>query len=215
MCPRRDLAWDAGCGNGQFSVALAAHFSRVIATDPSQQQLDAASPHPRVEYRQGKAEERVLDAGSADLAVAAQAAHWFDWPRYVDEVARVTRPGSLVALVSYATMTLDGEAHDLVMRYYRDDVGPYWPKGREQIENAYRDLQWPWPELAAPSIPMTATWSRDELLGYISTWSATVKMLEVEGPTKYERLVDALARVWPDDERRTVTWPLLVRLARR
>lgn len=35
QCPRRELAWDAGCGNGQASVALAAHFRRVHAGDPS------------------------------------------------------------------------------------------------------------------------------------------------------------------------------------
>ena len=33
--PSRQLAWDAGCGNGQASVALAKYFDAVIATDPS------------------------------------------------------------------------------------------------------------------------------------------------------------------------------------
>ena len=33
--PSRELAWDAGCGNGQASVALAEHFEAVVATDPS------------------------------------------------------------------------------------------------------------------------------------------------------------------------------------
>ena len=32
--PGTALAWDAGCGNGQLSVALATRFARVIATDP-------------------------------------------------------------------------------------------------------------------------------------------------------------------------------------
>src|SRR6218665_1515854 len=41
---RNDLAWDAGCGNGQASVALAAHFKRVIATDPSATQIAEADP---------------------------------------------------------------------------------------------------------------------------------------------------------------------------
>src|SRR5512146_981302 len=50
-CTQRDVAWDAGCGNGQLSVGLAACFGRVIATDPSQAQLDAAEPRPNVEYR--------------------------------------------------------------------------------------------------------------------------------------------------------------------
>ena len=157
----------------------------------------------------------MLDDASVDLAVAAQAAHWFDWPRYVAEVARVTRPGALVALVSYGILHVAGAADAIVARYYHDDVGPFWPPGREHVENGYRDLAWPWAAVEAPAIDMTAEWTRDELLGYVATWSATVKMLGVKGPAAYERLGMQLAEVWPDDERRTVSWPLAIRLARR
>ena len=214
-CERRELAWDAGCGSGQLSVALADHFARVIATDPSQQQLDEAERRPNVEYRRAAAEASGLPDGIADLAVAAQAAHWFDWPRYVAEVARVTRPGALVALVSYGIVHLDGEAGELVARYYRDDAGPFWPPGRHHVEDGYRELSWPWPELDAPALAMAADWTREELLGYIATWSATVKLVQTEGPGRYDALATRLAAVWPDGERRTVRWPLAIRLARR
>src|SRR5438034_4049730 len=43
--PRRDLAWDAGCGSGQLSVLLAERFARVIATDASPEQIAHAAPH--------------------------------------------------------------------------------------------------------------------------------------------------------------------------
>jgi len=78
LAPHHDLAWDAGCGNGQLSVLLAERFTHVIATEPSQTQLDAATAHPRIDYRCAKAEDAVLAESSVDLAVAAQAAHWFD-----------------------------------------------------------------------------------------------------------------------------------------
>ena len=35
QAPGGERAWDAGCGNGQASVALARHFHAVVATDPS------------------------------------------------------------------------------------------------------------------------------------------------------------------------------------
>jgi trans-aconitate methyltransferase len=75
----RGVAWDVGCGSGQLSVALAKRFARVIATDPSRAQLDAALHHPSVDYRCEPAEASTV--ADADLVVAAQAAHWFDWPR--------------------------------------------------------------------------------------------------------------------------------------
>jgi SAM-dependent methyltransferase len=206
-------AWDVGCGNGQLSVALAEKFARVIATDPSQAQLDAAIAHPHVEYRCVSAEQSGLPDKSVDLIVAAQAAHWFDWPRFVAEAQRIAKPGALVALVSYGILLVDGDAGREITDYYRDVVGRYWPKGREHVENGYRDLDMPWRAVDAPAIDMCAEWTRDQLLGYVSTWSATVKLVETEGPAPFERLRDRLASVWPDDERRTIRWPLALRFA--
>jgi SAM-dependent methyltransferase len=213
--PGRALAWDAGCGNGQLSVALARHFEHVIATDPAQAQIQAAEADPRVDYRCEPAETSTLPEACADLAVAAQAAHWFDWPRYVTEVARVARPGALVALVGYGALVVPGEAATLIGHYYSVTAGPYWPKGRELVENLYRDLAWPWPEVEAPPIDMVATWTRDELLGYVATWSSTQRLTAAQGPAPYRELCEAVARVWPDGENREVRWPLAIRLARR
>lgn len=214
-CTRRELAWDAGCGNGQLTVDLARVFTRVVGSDPSPEQLAEAPRLPNVEYLLAKADLPMLEARSVDLAVAAQAAHWFHWPRYVAEVERVTRPGAVVALVSYGIIKLDGEAGELVTRYYYDDAGPHWPPERAHVENGYRDLRWPWAEMPVPPLDMTAMWTREELVGYVSTWSATARLVETVGSEAYERLARELVRVWPGEERRTITWPLVVRLAHR
>ena len=189
----------------------------MIATDPAAAQIAAADSHPHVEYRVAPAEASGLADHVADLAVAAQAAHWFDWPRYVAEVARVTTPGALVALVSYGIVEVasDPAANEIVARYYHDDAGPYWPPGRRHVENGYRDLAWPWPEITAPAIAMRASWPRDELTGYVATWSATVKLVKTRGLAPYDALRANLAAVWPDGERRDIRWPLAIRLARR
>lgn len=213
-CAAHGAAWDAGCGSGQLSVALAQRFERVIATDPSREQVASAEPHPRIEYRCEPAERSSLADASVDLAVAAQAAHWFDWPRYLAEVERVAKPGALVALVTYAIMHVEG-VDALIADYYKNVVGRYWPKGREHVENGYRDLVLPWPAVEAPEIAMTAEWTRDELLGYIATWSATVKLVDTEGPAPFEAFRARLAAAWPGEECRTVTWPLGLRFARR
>ena len=215
LSPARELAWDAGCGNGQLSVLLTRRFKVVVATDPSGMQILAAKACGGVHYRTEPAEQSSLGDASADLAVSAQAAHWFDWPRYVAEVGRVARPGALVAVVGYGRLELAGDAGAIVDRYYSDTAGPYWPKGRAIVENLYRDLAWPWPEVEAPAIAMDAQWTRDELLGYVSTWSATQRLTEALGPAPFQQLGEAVARVWPDGERREVRWPLAIRLGRR
>jgi SAM-dependent methyltransferase len=212
-CAARELAWDGGCGNGQLSVSLARRFTKVIATDPARAQIDAAEANPRVEYRCEPAEASSLADGCADLAVAAQAAHWFDWPKYVGEVARVTKPGALAALVGYGGLSVAGDT--LIDHYYKVTTASYWPKGREHVDNFYRDLVWPWPEVAAPAMNMVMHWTRDELLGYIATWSATQRLTAAVGPAPYAELCAAVAREWADGERRDVSWPLVIRLARR
>ena len=207
-------AWDIGCGSGQLSVALADRFARVIATDPAQAQLDSAVAHPRVEYRCSPAENSGLADASVELAVAAQAAHWFDWPRFVVEVGRVARPGALIALVSYGNIELDGPVGD-ALESYRAVVEPYWPPERVHVDNGYRDLVLPWPAVEAPAIDMIATWNRDELLGYLQTWSATVKLVEDQGRAPVIAMCERVAAAWPEGETRTIRWPLALRLARR
>jgi SAM-dependent methyltransferase len=201
LAPARALAWDAGCGTGQLSVPLASRFERVVATDPSRQQIAHAEAAPNVEYRVEPAEHSTLADGSADLIVAAQAAHWFDWPRFVAEAGRVAKPGALLALVSYGVP----EVPELAA--YRAAIAPYWPRGREHVENGYRDLVWPWPAVDAPSMELVEQWTGEELLGYVTTWSATVKMTAATGTGALEAL--ALP-----PERRAIRWPLTVKLAR-
>ena len=208
-------ALDVGCGSGQLAVALAARFSRVIATDPAQAQLDAATQAANVEYRRAPAEDSGLPAASVALVVAAQAAHWFDMPRFLAECERVAMPGALIALVSYGVLHVEGaEADAVIQRYYTDDAGPFWPKERAHVENGYRDLVLPWPAVEAPPLEMAAAWTRDELVGYLTTWSATVKMIAARGTGPLDGADRALRETWADGERRTIRWPLTVKLAR-
>ena len=212
---RRDLAWDAGCGSGQLSTLLPARFTRVIATDPSAAQIAQAPAHPAVEYRQASAEASGLEDVSADLAVAAQAAHWFDLPRYYAEVRRVVRPGGLVALLAYGVVHLDRDLTAIVDRFYWQTLAGYWPQERRIVEEGYRSLPFPFPELMTPPFTMTATWSLAELLGYVRTWSAVQAIERARGGEDYAGFARALGAAWGDPaRRRPIHWDLAVRAGR-
>ena len=213
-CQRHDIAWDIGCGSGQLSVALAARFYRVIATDPAQAQLAHAEQAPRVEYRCVTAEDSGLPDASVELAVAAQSAHWFDWPGFVVEAARVVRAGGLIALVTYRNVEIGGEVGRVLADYYHQ-IEPYWPNGRVHVNNRYRDLAFPWPAAPAPELEMAAQWTRDELYGYITTWTATARCIEANGEGPLAELHRRLEGAWPDGEARKVWWPLTLKLTRR
>lgn len=213
LAPRRALAWDAGCGSGQLSVLLAGRFERVAATDASAEQVARATPHPNVEYRRAPAEASGLPDGSVDLAVAAQAAHWFDLEAYYAEVERVGRPGAAVALVTYGMMTVGEEIDRVVEPFYRETLGPYWPPERRHVEDGYRSLPFPFREVQAPKLEIRTAWSLAALLGYVDTWSAVRALEEARGPGPVQAFRRELARAWgPEEEVRSVRWPLSLRV---
>ncbi len=212
--PGRGLALDCGCGSGQLSVQLGEHFDKVVATDASAQQIAAATPHPRVSYRVAPAEASGLDAASADLVVAAQAAHWFDLPAFYAEAKRVGRRGALLALVSYGVFHVDGDADPLIQDFYWKKIGPFWPAGREHVESGYRSLPFPYPEIEPPELSIALSWTRNAFLAYVDTWSAMRAAEKAVGRALYEDFSASLAEVWPDGERRGVRWPLAIRAGR-
>jgi SAM-dependent methyltransferase len=212
LSPGRDLALDCGCGSGQLSVLLGDQFDRVVATDASTQQIGQAIAHPKVTYRVAPAEASGLDDASCDLVVAAQAAHWFDLPRYWAEVARVLKPGGVAALVGYGLLRIDPDLDAVVDAFYTEGVGRFWPPERRLVDGGYRDIEFPFREVPAAQVDMTADWNRAQFLGYIATWSA-VKAAEKQGLDPLPDFVTSVTALWPDESQlRTVHWPLLLRV---
>jgi ubiquinone/menaquinone biosynthesis C-methylase UbiE len=215
--PRHELAWDCAAGSGQASVDLAAHFEHVVATDASQAQIDAAPPHPRIDYRVAPAEASGLPEASADLITVAQALHWFNLPAFYSEVRRVLRPTGVLAVWTYGVLTVEGAQVDaLVQHFYHDTVGPYWPAERAHVENGYRSLPFPFAEIAPPSFSMEADWTLPELLGYFRSWSATGRFIAANGHDPVALLEQQLAPLWGGSgRRRQIAWPLALRIGRK
>jgi SAM-dependent methyltransferase len=215
LCPRQGLAWDVGTGNGQAAHLLAAHFQAVRATDASAAQIGQATPHHRVTYAVAREDDSGLDAGSADLVTVAQALHWFDLTRFYAEVRRVLRPDGVVAAWCYGRVHVDTPVDRVVDAFYTRRVGRYWPPERRHVEVAYRDLPFPFDEVALDGGEMAARLSRGGFVGYVGTWSAVRRARDAEGQDPLREFAKELAVVWPDaDQVRTVSWPIGLRVGR-
>ena len=213
--PHRRLAWDCGTGSGQAAAALAEHFERVRATDASAEQLAHAVPHARVEYAAALESGSGLPDGSAALVTAAQSAHWFDLDAFYAEVRRVLEPGGVVALWCYGAMEMGTELDPVLTWFMNERVGQYWPPERRLVDEAFATLPFPFPSIEAPPFVMRASLSRDQLLGYVGTWSAVARGRQVEERDPLAELAQRLAPVWPDrDVPREVRWPLGIRVGR-
>jgi SAM-dependent methyltransferase len=221
-CAAHDCAWDCATGNGQAARQLAEHFARVVATDASRQQIDAAEPHPRITYAVAPARQSPLDAASADLVTVAQALHWIEPEPFYAEVRRVLKPEGVFAAWTYGLFHVasdDPAAADvnpLIERFYRERVGPYWPPERRHIEAEYQSLPFPFEEIDTPEFTIEMTWTLDEVLGYLRTWSATKRYQEARGHDPVEAMASDFAEAWGDPSmRRTMRWPLPLRAGRR
>jgi SAM-dependent methyltransferase len=214
LAPGRTLAWDAGTGNGQAAVALAAHFEQVIATEPSGAQLAQAVVHPKVSYHVSAETAPMIASGSVDLVTVAQAAHWFDRPKFYAEVKRVLRPGGLVALWTYGLSVVTPEIDAIVHRFYAGKVGPYWPPERHHPETGYRELDFAFPEQPFPRAAMELEWTLPEFTNYLRSWSAVARFIKAQGYDPVPALEAELAPLWGAAARK-VAWPLAGRLGHR
>ena len=216
QCFHHDLAWDVGCGNGQASLALAHHFERVHASDPSDEQIRAAPEDPRITWRVEHAEHTTLRNHSVDLVTVAQAYHWFNQERFCAEAQRVLRPGGVIAIWCYGLSRVDLAVDEVFHVLYEDKLGPWWPPERRHIENGYRYLPFPFEPIAdAPRFAMELEWTLAQYLAYLRTWSASQRHLKETGRDAVSEIEARFAAAWGDPERvRTVSWPLSLRVGR-
>jgi SAM-dependent methyltransferase len=94
-------ALDVGCGPGALTARLAELLGpdQVHAVDPSTSFVAATRERcPGVDVREGAAEKLPFDDGSVDVALAQLVVHFMADPvAGLAEMARVTRPGGVVA----------------------------------------------------------------------------------------------------------------------
>ena len=213
--PGRAVAWDCATGNGQAARGLAPHFRRVIATDASAEQIDAADPVDNVEYRVATAESSGLASRSVDLVTVAQALHWLDLPRFYDEVRRVGARKSMIAAWYYGSCALAPGLHEIVAEFELGLLAPYWPANRRFVLEGYRTLPFPFAEIPMPSFELRVNWTLGQLGGYLRSWSAVARYRRERGEDPVAPLLERLQNRWGAPEQtQDVVWPLGLRLGR-
>jgi ubiquinone/menaquinone biosynthesis C-methylase UbiE len=103
---------DVGCGNGAFTEVLAARTvpSELVGVDPSEEQLAFAKIRDGAnlaQFRVGDAQALPLPDGYFDVAIMALVIGFVPNPaRAVSEMARVVRPGGMVAAYMWGAPSL-------------------------------------------------------------------------------------------------------------
>ena len=102
---------DLAAGTGLLCRALAARGFDVVAVEPVAEMRALIGDDVRA--LGGTAEDIPLADASAAAVTVAQAFHWFDGPRALAEIARVLRPGGVLALV-FNRRRMEDEVHQRI-----------------------------------------------------------------------------------------------------
>jgi ubiquinone/menaquinone biosynthesis C-methylase UbiE len=103
--PRALEVLDVGCGTGETDARLAGAVGALHGTDVSESLLERArEANPGVEYRAAAPGRLPYGPDAVDLAFCINVMHHVpppEWPAFVAEMARVTRPGGVVAVFEH------------------------------------------------------------------------------------------------------------------
>ena len=95
---------DVGTGSGLSLLLWSGRARSVTGVEPSgpmreiaRRRAGALPDRDGFTVIEGTAEDTGLPAGSADIVTASQALHWFDPARALPEIARLLRPGGVLA----------------------------------------------------------------------------------------------------------------------
>ncbi|WP_433267592.1 class I SAM-dependent methyltransferase [Actinosynnema sp. CS-041913] len=91
---------DLGAGTGKLTGGLVAQGHHVTAVEPDESMLsELVRRHGGVRALPGTAERIPVPDATMDAVVVGQAFHWFDPTKAMPEIARVLRPGGVLAVL--------------------------------------------------------------------------------------------------------------------
>ena len=200
----------------------------MIATDVSEVQLKHAQSHPNVTYTHAPAPipdndiERILGPpGSIDIITAATSLHWFDLPTFYAQVKHMLRnPGGILAVWTYTEPRVNPQVDEIFSDFYTR-IRPYLhPAAMLALDDEYRNLPFPFvPVLGGEEgtgplrFECKKEMSVDAFLTYLRSWSAVQSARKEGVEILGEETENAFRSVW-DNEVRTVTWPVFLRVGR-
>jgi len=215
LAPEKKTAWDCGTGNGQAALELTAYFEKILATDPSEKQIQNAIAHPQIVYSVSAAEKSPqIPTATVDLTTVAQAFHWFHQAQFLQEVRRVSKKNAVLAIWCYELAQISPAVDQAVLVLYEEILGPYWDSQRKLVDEGYKNVQLPLEEIKTPSFGIEATWNLEHLIGYLGTWSALQKYIEKNKKNPIELVFEDLKKSWGPEITQTVKWKLGLRVWR-
>ncbi|TDE51073.1 class I SAM-dependent methyltransferase [Flavobacterium sp. GT3P67] len=209
----KGVALDIATGNGQVAHKLSQVFETVYGIDISQNQLDNAIPKENIIYKVAAAENTFFKNQEFDLITVAQAVHWFDFDLFYKEIYRILKPEGIFAILGYGLFSTNSDSDKILRNFYHNIIGLYWDAERKYLDENYKTIPFPFNEIVTYPFENKLTWTFEELIGYLETWSATQHYISKNDSNPLDLIRDDLKISWKKSDKK-VTFPLLLRIGK-
>lgn len=195
--PRNPVVADIGAGTGIASRLFASRGCRVLAVEPDaamRRRGSEAADGGDITWCDGTGEATGLPDRAADIVVVAQAFHWMDGTRAVDEFCRVLRRPGRVALmwnVHDVTVPVMARYRDIMLQHATDPPRSPWYSGFNDALASTSDRL----TFSVERFPCEQRVSRPGLHGRAMSSS----YIPLEGDPGHDELVVALDALFDDE----------------
>jgi SAM-dependent methyltransferase len=195
--PADAIVVDLAAGTGKLTRQLVGRFARVIAVEPLDgKRVVLERVVPEAEALKGSADAIPLEDASVDAVFVGEAFHWFGNDAAVGEIARVLRPGGVLAILFNQG---DGDFEPALPKTFWDAYHALAiekpPEQRVSTGLWRAPFPGPFEPFTEASYPNPVELDREGILAQVASWSMIAALPE---PDRM-RLLAELAELVPDE----------------
>ena len=117
---------------------------------------------------------------------------------------------------AYGLPEISHRVDHVIKHIYFDVLSGFWPERIRYVEEQYRALPFPFEEVASPMFAMETSWDRNQLMGFLDSWSATQKYRQQKVRHPLKEVWGDVVDDWQDvTEKRLVRWNLHFRIGKK
>lgn len=210
QCKQTQEAWDCGCGNGQVAIDLVPYFDHIEASDININPIEHAHQNSKIHYSVQNSENTGFKDNQFDLICAAQCIHWFKLDLYFKEVKRLLKPGGVFACWGYSFFKINHTLDPVIQAHFDHLIDPYWSEKNRILHKQYKEIRFPFSNIQTPQIEMGINWTREELLDYLATLSATKRYNDTQNTSITDSLRDKIKSHWAETEKKAIQMDFFV-----
>jgi SAM-dependent methyltransferase len=177
--PRSAEVLDLAAGTGKLTRALLQHFDRVVAVEPLDEMRARIPSEARV--LSGTAEAIPLESGAVDAVFVGEAFHWFSTSAALAEIARVLRPGGVLALLwNRPVEDFEPEPPEAFWQLFDERTEEKPPELSSRSGHWRRVFPGPFGDLDELEFPNELVLDREGVVAHVCSWSQVASLPDRE-----------------------------------